>query len=70
MAPLLILVREDAGVDRRCQTICLRVSIAVTKHHDEKTSWMGKGLLGYTFTSQGSQDRNSNRARTWRQELM
>jgi hypothetical protein len=28
---------------------CLRVSIAVMKHHDLKASWGGKGLFGLYF---------------------
>ena len=39
-----------------------------------KTSWGGKGLFGFHshiwLITKGSQDRNSNRARTWRQKLM
>jgi hypothetical protein len=48
---------------------CLRVSIAVMKHCDQKQG--GKGLVGLlSHIKEGSQDRNSNRAGTWRQELM
>ena len=51
-----------------------RVSIAVTKYHDQKAHWGGKGLFSYISRSLSiggeSQDRNSSRAGTWRQELM
>jgi hypothetical protein len=44
------------------------------RHHDLKTSLGGKGLFDLyvtlLFIIEGSQDRNSNRAGTWRQELM
>jgi hypothetical protein len=44
------------------------------KHHDQKASWGGKGLFGLYFhivaMTEESQDRNSSRAGTWRQELM
>jgi hypothetical protein len=33
-----------------------------------KATWGGQGLFG--FIIEGSQDRNSNMAGTWRQELM
>jgi hypothetical protein len=43
---------------------CLRVFIAATKHHDQKTSFGGKGLSAYTsstqFITHGNQDRNQN----------
>jgi hypothetical protein len=39
------------------------------KHHDQKASWGGKGLFGLHCQIIGrSQDRNSSRAGTWRQE--
>ena len=31
------------------QCVSVRVSIAVMKHHDQKTSWKGKGLFGLWF---------------------
>jgi hypothetical protein len=41
---------------------------------DHDQTWKGKGLLGFcshiTAIIEGRQDRNSNRAETWRQELM
>ena len=44
------------------------------RHHDLKTSLGGKGLFDLyvtlLFIIEGSQDRNSNRAGTWRQELI
>ena len=44
------------------------------KHHDQKQIGEEKVYLAYTSTSlfiiKGSQDRNSSRAGTWRQELM
>ena len=33
---------------------CLRISIAVTKHHDQKASWGGKGLFVLLFHSHSS----------------
>ena len=54
--------------------VLVRVSIAVMKHHDQKASWRGKGLFGLHFHIavhiEGSQDRNTNRTGTWKQELM
>jgi hypothetical protein len=48
-------------------TPCLRVFIAVTKHHDQKTSWEENDLLSciLLFITKGIQDRNSNSAGTW-----
>jgi hypothetical protein len=43
------------------------------KHQDLKAGWGRKGLFGLCFhiaVHQGNQDRNSNRAGTWRQEMM
>lgn len=55
---------------RGCQVVCLRVSIAVTKNYDQKGSWGGKDSFGVHFhIIGGRQDRNSSRARTWKQEL-
>ena len=55
-------------------TVVVRVFIAVAKHHDERASWEERIYSAYTstwlFITKGSQDRNSNRAGTWRQELM
>jgi hypothetical protein len=47
----------------------VRVTIAVVKHARGRRglTWL---LLPYLFIIKGSQDRNSNRAGTWRQELM
>jgi hypothetical protein len=45
--------------------VLLWVSVAVTKHHDQKSSWREKVCLPYTFPSlfiTESQDRNSSRA--------
>jgi hypothetical protein len=54
--------------------ICLRVSTAVTKHHDQEASWGGKGLSGLYFHNYVHHQRKSgqelHRAGTWRQELM
>ena len=51
-------------------SIAIRVSIAAMKHHDQ----VYLVYLAYTsislFIIKGSQDRNSSRAGTWRQELM
>jgi hypothetical protein len=52
----------------------VRISIVAMKNHGQKASWEGKHLLGLHFDiavhRKGSQDRNSNRAGTWRQELI
>ena len=52
---------------------CLGVSIAALKHHDQKSSWGMKGLF-YTSAllviTEGSQDKNTNRAGSQRQELI
>jgi hypothetical protein len=54
--------------------VLITVSIASTKHHDQKSVGKERVYLAYTSRSQsitgGSQDRNSSRAGTWRQELM
>jgi hypothetical protein len=54
--------------------ICLRVTTAVIKHHDQKHLGKERVYLAYTSTSlviiKRSQDRNSSRAENWRQELM
>lgn len=52
--------------------LCLvRVSIAVTKHHEPKQSWKERAYISQLlFISDGSQDRSANRVGFWRQELM
>ena len=55
--------------------VIVRVTIAVRKHHDQRTICGGKGLFGLDFhitlfLMEGSQDRNSDKAGTRRQELM
>ena len=43
------------------------------KHQDQQAAWKGKGLFGLhfhiTIHHEGNQDRNSNRAGIWKQEL-
>ena len=56
-------------------TVLVRVSLAAMRHHDTKKQVEEERVyLAYTstlpFTTEGSQDRNSNRAGSWRQELM
>ena len=55
-------------------SVLVRVSIAVMKHHDPKQVGEERAYLAYTSTSlfiiERSQDRNSSRAESWRQELM
>jgi hypothetical protein len=50
------------------------ISIASIKHHDQKLSWGEMVYSAYIsillLITKGSQDRNSNRAGTWRRELM
>jgi hypothetical protein len=52
----------------------LRVSFAAMKCHDQKAGWKERIYLAYTsvseFIIEGNQGRNSNRAGTWRQELI
>jgi hypothetical protein len=55
--------------------VCLtRVSIVATKHSNEMKVGEERVYLAYMSTAlfipEGSQDRNSSRAGTWRQELM
>jgi hypothetical protein len=55
-------------------TVLVRVTIAVMKYHDQ-SNLEGKWVyLAYTsislFIIKESQDKNSNREGTWRQELM
>jgi hypothetical protein len=54
--------------------VLVRVALAMMKHHDQKQVEEESVCLACTSTSLliigGSQDRNSTRARTWRQELM
>lgn len=43
------------------------VSIATMKHHDQKTSWWAKVYLAYSsISTEGSQDRNSDRVQIWK----
>jgi hypothetical protein len=46
------------------------VTLAVNKYHDHKQLWEERAYLVFTSTSlfitEGSQDRNSNRAGAWR----
>jgi len=55
-------------------TALVRDAIAVMKHYEQKQGDKEKVLLACKstslFTNGGSQDRNSHRAGTWRQELM
>ena len=50
---------------------CLRVSIAVIKHHEREQFGEGEVCLAYASSSlpiiDGSQDQNSSKAGTWRQ---
>ena len=54
--------------------VLIRLNVAVMKHHGQQHLGEERVNLAYTFTSvfitEGSQDRNSNKAGTWRQELM
>jgi len=55
--------------------VLVRGSIVIMKLCDQKTSWEGKGLFGLCasisqYLIEGNQDRDSSRAKTWRQELM
>jgi hypothetical protein len=54
--------------------VLVRVSIATTKHHGHKQVGEEKVYSAYTsillFSIKGSQDRNSNKAGTCKQELI
>ena len=54
--------------------VLVRVSTAAINHHDQKQAGQERVYLAYTstvlFIIGGSQDRNSNRAGNWKQELM
>jgi len=56
-----------------CFTMLLWVTITVMKHHDQKQIGEERVCLVYTSIlpsiTEGSQDRNPNKAGTWRQEL-
>ena len=62
------------GVVLQLRLVLVRVSIAVMKQHDQKQVGEERVYLVYVFMAlsvmEGSQDRNSNMAGTWRQELM
>lgn len=50
----------------------IRVSMALIKCHDQNTNWGGKNILVYTYLAVHhcrSQDRDPNRARTWKWEI-
>lgn len=51
---------------------CLKVSIAVAKHHDSKVNWKKRVYLFYTsfVILKGSRDKNSSTTGTWRQKQM
>jgi hypothetical protein len=59
------------GLKSSSQHPLVWVSIAVRKHHAQRASWGGKVHLAYTSILQsiteGSQDRNLNRAGTWQE---
>jgi hypothetical protein len=54
--------------------VLVRVSIAAKKHHDQTPSGGGKSLFCLhfhtLFIAKGSQNMNSSKVGTWRQELM
>ena len=54
--------------------VLVLVSIVAKERHDQKARWEERAYPAYTCTAlfivKGSQDRNSNRSGTWRQELM
>ena len=54
--------------------VLVRAIIAVRKHYDQKQAGEESVYSAYTstalFITEGSQDRNSSRVGTWRQELM
>jgi hypothetical protein len=62
--------QHEAGT----KVVLARLTAAVTKHHSQTHVGEERAYLTYTsaflFVTEGSQYRNSNRAGTWRQELM
>jgi hypothetical protein len=66
------------GIQILCRNQTLRIAnclsqgfYSCTKQHDQEASWEGKGLFSLHFhITKGSQDRNSDRTGTRRQELM
>jgi len=57
------------------RVVLVRVTIIVTKWHDQTASWRGKSLFGLhfillIFIMEGSQEGNSSRAGVCSQELM
>lgn len=54
-----------------CLCFLIRVSIAVTKHHEPKQSWKERAYISaLLFITDGSQGRSANRVGSWRQKLM
>ena len=56
-------------------TVLVRVSIAEMEHYDQKASWGRKGFIWLTLphccsSPKEVKERNSNKAGTWRQELI
>jgi hypothetical protein len=47
--PLISKESQPALRGRLRRRVCLRVSVAVMKHHDQQASWGEKGLLGLHF---------------------
>ena len=62
-----------AHISEKMTPVIVKVTIALIKHHQQKQLVEERIYLAYASTSlfitEGNQDRNSNRAGTWRQEL-
>ena len=56
------------------QGVLVKISTVAMKHHAREASWGGKVYSAYTstllFITKESQDRNSHRVGTWKQDLM
>ena len=53
-----------------CSCVLVKVTIALMKHHEQKQVVEEMVYWAYRSISGGCQGRNSNKAGTWRQELM
>ena len=67
-------VREDDNLKHSVFRTCLRVTIAAMKHNGQR-NMERKGFIQlmsprHKFIIKGNQNRNSSKARPWRQELM
>jgi hypothetical protein len=71
---VVIIFDSKSTYSRITSGVYVTVCIAVVKHHDQKQVGEERVYSAYSSTLssiiEGSQDRNSSRARTWRQGLL